>query len=73
MAEEQHIIVLSRSNHHQGYKVTETLRFQRHKHLVNTEHDKCSNLKSDSERNLWDHANIMSLCLRGPRDYVIGE
>ena len=29
-------IVLSRHKHHQGYKFTETLRFQRDKHLVNT-------------------------------------
>ena len=30
------LIVLSRHKHHQGYKLTETLRFQRDKHLVNT-------------------------------------
>ena len=29
-------IVLSRSKHHQGYKLTETLRLQRDKHLVST-------------------------------------
>ena len=29
-------IVLSRHKHHQGYKLTETLRLQRDKHLVNT-------------------------------------
>ena len=42
-------ILLSRHNHNQGYKLTETLRFQRDKHLVNIRQQRESVSLLDSE------------------------
>ena len=41
--------MLSRHKHHQGYKLTETLSFQRDKDLVNTRHQRESVLLLDGE------------------------